>query len=315
MHAGGGSFGPERERHVGGSNGYVIIEKVEEKPGFLFPYTGTPQYYTIPKTGIYTFTAVGAKGGGCDGCDKATCDWYPTKEDWCHACNAQYHEGGYGALVRGKLLLRKGDKLEIIVGGKGQDCKALPRDAFVKDKSANRRKYLETRTGAGGGGASSVRIKYDDGREDLLLTAGAGGGSGFFYNGEDGEEGPDGGFDWGGRHGGGGGLGPRPDDPTIAKEIFAFGGAGGGGVYEYGNGASRNARFSTGSVYYGLRVDGDVEVWAEGGFSLFNGGQGGYVDREKFYIEDTSKPKQDFIRALSGSAGGYGGGGQGGSGE
>ena len=306
MHAGGGSYGPERERHVGSGDGYVIIEKIE-KPEFKFTYFGAPQYYTIPKTAVYTFAAVGAKGGNCGGCKKDTCDIYEyelssTKLNWCHKCAAQYNEGGYGALAKGKFLLRKGDKVEIIVGGKGQDCKTLPRYSITKIPDGVDRDYLEARTGAGGGGASSVRVKSDaDGRENLLLIAGGGGGSGFFFNGEDGEGGPDGGFDWGGSNGGGGGLGENAEHGT------QFGGAGGGGVH--GNGDSRYAVFSGGLIFV-KKENYLAEVWAEGGFSLSNGSGGGFVDKDETYQTDN-----DYSQAQSGSAGGYGGGGQGGAGE
>ena len=64
-----------------------------------------------------------------------------------------------------------------------------------------------------------------------------------------------------------------------------------------------------------------VEVWAEGGFSLSNGGQGGYVDRDEYsydyYETSYNNYAETKIAAQSGSAGGYGGGsgGQGGAGE
>ena len=309
VHAGGGSFGPERERHVGGGDGYVIIEKVV-KPGFLFPYTGTPQYYTIPKTGIYSMTALGAKGGDCDGCKKDSCNYYTYKDTdytsstvyWCQECEAQHHEGGYGVLVRGKFLLHKGDKLEIIVGGKGQDCKKFPRLNFLKKDDVDvDRTYLEARTGAGGGGASSVRVKYrGTGDPELLLIAGGGGGSAYFHNGEDGEAGPNGGFSWGGRNGGGGELHGSISEGT------QYGGAGGAGVY--GNAASREVYCCRFRPPEAIET---AEVWAEGGFSLSNGSQGGYVDR---YI-NSGPDSWYFYEVQSGSAGGYGGGGQGGSGE
>ena len=314
MHdAGGGSFGPERERHVGGGNGYAIIEKVEN-PEFKFTHAGTPQYFEAPKTAVYTMTAVGAKGGDCNGCDKATCLYCTgTKDDrrskncttaymetWCFACDAQYHEGGYGALARRKkLLLRKGDKLKMIVGGKGQDCQKIRqplRFNYVINKGGTSRPYMEAVTGAGGGGATSVIFQHDDGREDLYLTVGGGGGAAYFFNGEDAEIGPNGGFDWGGRSGGGGGLGPLP------KQYAAYGGAGGGGIM--GDGTSRKE---------------GSKVRAEGGFSLSNGSRGGYDDWRYYYYkqyedyEGTKRYKEYTVE--SGGAGGYGFGGQGGTGE
>ena len=263
---------------------------------------------------------MGAKGGDCNGCDKSTCKYCGNHRDndncgdyngqWCFACEAQYHEGGYGTLVHGKLLLRKGDKLKVLVGGKGQDCKALPRFS-LPNNLPDGRDYLEATTGAGGGGATSVIFQHDDGREEPFVVVAGGGGSGFFFNGEDGEVEPNGGFGWGGNNGEGGGLGPVPG--TGYNEIPAtpqFGGAGGAGVY--GNGVSRYAEFSKSD---GLKKydAGEVweYVWAEGGGSLLKGGRGGYSRREGFGFEEEYK----YIEAQSGSAGGYGGGGQGGSGE
>ena len=307
MHAGGGSFGPERERHVGGGDGYVIIEKVENLE-FKFTYAGMPHYYTIPKTAIYSMTAVGAKGGNCNGCDKATC-LYCTEDlkesknctknydkEWCYRCEAQYHEGGYGALARGEFLLRKGDKLVIIVGGKGQDCKTI-KQALRWGVTNQSRDYLESATGGGGGGGTSVMLfQHDYSGQQLLLSAGGGGGSAYFFHGEDAEDGPNGGFDWGGRHGFGGGLGPLPEKNA------AYGGAGGGGIM--GDGTSR--------------IRGELGA-AQGGFSFSHGSQGGYDDwRHQYYkpgeYEGQPYTQKEYI-VESGGAGGYGGGAQGGSGE
>ena len=249
----------------------------------IFNHTGTVQHYTIPEDDYYTFTAVGAKGGDCDGCNKATC----SKEgEWCYKCDAQFHEGGYGALVRGTFYLHKGDQIEVLVGGRGGNCRKIRKyDNLPEDKlpSDFDRDYLEAVTGAGGGGGTSVRVKYAaDGKEDLLLIAGGGGGAAKFHHGEDGEVGQSGGWEWGGRNGQGGGL---------ANAVFGFdihGGAGGGGYYS--NGASRS-------------VSGTSIVVAKGGDSLSDGaGRGGFVD----FSDDSS---------ISGGAGGFGSGAQGGFGE
>lgn len=249
-----------------------------------FNHTGTLQHYTIPKDDYYAFTAVGAKGGDCDGCDSATCKVHGS--NWCYKCDAQFHEGGYGTLVRGMFYLHKGDQIEVVVGGRGGNCQAIRQQLpFVGDeqkKTPDGRDYLEALTGAGGGGASSVRVKYAaDGKEDLLLIAGGGGGAAKFYRGEDGPVGPNGGWEWGGKNGQGGGL---PNAGTFA----ALSGAGGGGVY--GNGDPTRSSI-------------DSSILAEGGKSLSDGGQGGFVD----YTLNNS--------TLSGGAGGYGSGGQGGAGE
>ena len=266
----------------------------------IFNHTGTVQRYTIPKDDYYAFTAVGAKGGDCNGCDKATCEYEDIfTKDWCYKCDAQFHEGGHGTLVRGTFYLHKGDEIEAVVGGRGENCRKIRQQLPVvggeQKKTPDGRDYLEALTGAGGGGASSVRVKYAaDGQEDLLLIAGGGGGAAKFHNGEDGEIGQSGGWDWGGRNGQGGGLGPPPPISLFSQ----FGGAGGGGVS--GNGDSMNILFNN-----------TYELWAEGGVSLSNGSQGGYVDKYSYY-EDGS---ETMVTAQSGSAGGYGSGGQGGIGK
>ena len=270
--------------------------------GEVYTYRGDrKQTFKAPKDGFWRITAVGAKGGGCSGCDKDTCEYYKGGSI-CYKCDALYHNGGYGARAAGTFYLRKGDEIEMFVGGMGQDCQPIRQQLPVdlNTTTPDGRDYLEALTGAGGGGGTRVRVKYHDGGEQLLLAAGGGGGAAKFFHGEDGEDGPSGGWEWGGKDGGGGGLGP------YLGLLGVFGGAGGGGVS--GDGDSRYAQFYN---IQGLQENG--EVWAEGGFSLSNGSQGGYVDREE--NGKVSSPTAIEITARSGSAGGYGSGGQGGPGE
>ena len=307
---------------------------------YTYNYNGArKQTFTAPKSGRFRITAVGARGGDCAaGCDQSTCKYCKGEKDpdvgcprilkydndpnnpaWCYTCDAQYHKGGYGARAEGTFYLRKGDKIEIIVGGMGQNCQSM-RQVLDTDiygtTTPDGRDYLEALTGAGGGGASSVRVEYADGQQQVLLAAGGGGGAAKFFNGEDGQVGPNGGWDWGGRYGGGGGLGP--------SQLPQFGGAGGGGVS--GDGASVNARYVKAYLPDSLDTyalnDGEKSdyryneynrVWAEGGFSLSNGSQGGYAYRTEYSIDNENY--QYEVTARSGSAGGYGSGGQGGSGE
>ena len=277
--------------------------------GELYTYTydgARKQTFKAPKSGRFRITAVGARGGNCKGCKKSSCD-VPQNYNWCYACVAQHHKGGYGAHAEGTFYLRKGDKIEMIVGEKGQDCQYVRQLLPDGKATPSGFGYLEALTGAGGGGASSVRIKYADGEQQLLLAAGGGGGAAMFFNGEDGEDGPNGGWDWGGKDGGGGGLGASP------LNQHQFSGAGGGGMS--GDGGSVKARFGIceDDVRSGLREDeSNGDVWAEGGFSVSNGSHGGYVDRHDYH-----EPLRCAVEVTtrSGSAGGYGSGGQGGAGE
>ena len=297
LYTGGGSLGVEIERHVGGGDGYVVIEKA--RANFVFLYEGAiKQTVTAPKAGRYTITAVGAKGGNCDGCKKDIyeCSRNKNCKGKCCTCEAQYNEGGYGALARGTFLLSEGDEIVVRVGGKGQDCERIS----LSDKNADEVIFFEVRDGAGGGGSTSVTVNHDGGGEDVYVVAGGGGGSASFYNGEDGETGPNGGWEWGGTFGGGGGLSKFSD----ADKYGGAGGAGGGGVL--GNGDSIIGKFKRG----GVTIDENGEVWAEGGFSLPNSSLGGYVYRYRNEVDYT----QQTI-AFSGKAGGYGGGGQGGLGK
>ena len=50
--------------HLAAANGERIIE--------VFHPDARKQTFTAPKTAVYTMTAVGAKGGDCYGCNKAT---------------------------------------------------------------------------------------------------------------------------------------------------------------------------------------------------------------------------------------------------
>ena len=239
-----------------------MFEKAIESPNFVLFYDGErKQTVRAPKSGLYTITAVGAKGGDCEG--------------------EQSNDGGggYGALARGTFLLSEDDEIEVLVAGRGGNCRI----------------YQSSRTGGGGGGASSVRVRHPDRRnEELLLTAAGGGGAGFSFHGEDGQTSPFGGWSWGGAFGGGGTI-PQGDLTSIYT-----GGAGGGA---YGDGAS----FS-----YKLGGYQDRErIWTQGGASLLNGGRGGFVDIYMYYSEEAAST----FGTLSGQSGGYGGGGQGGFGE
>ncbi len=93
-----------------------------------YKYTGTPQFVTVTTTGDYDILAVGAQGGG---------------------------DGGYGAEIGGTVQLTAGEKLEIVVGGRG---------SFVFSG------------GAASGGDGSFVLGNIGGKYQPLVIAGGGGG-------------------------------------------------------------------------------------------------------------------------------------------
>lgn len=69
-----------------------------EISGWNFPYTGSIQTFTAPRTGIYSLETWGAQGGNAT--------------DGTHTAR-----GGYGAYAYGEVLLQQGDVLYVNVGG------------------------------------------------------------------------------------------------------------------------------------------------------------------------------------------------------
>ena len=285
LFAGGGSHvanglhvNPSIERHVGDSDGYVVIEMEEEDEGtYYYTYSGEKESFEAPEAGDYEVIAVGGRGGSCNN-----------------------NRGGYGAKASGRFRLSEGDRLNIVVGGKGGDCNSEYVSAGVGTMYS----------GAGGAGATYVELeKVTSKTPELLLAAGGGGGAGKNFGGEDGQDGPSGGFDWGGKDGQGGRL---CRDSKCSGNFFLIGGAGGGG-YE-GNGDSRcgNLRCdcTDDKSYRPVGPFNENEgckegnVIAEGGESFQNGSKGGQEQFENLCQE------QD--KAQHGGFGGFGGGGEGG---
>ena len=289
LYTGGGSLGAEIERHIGGGDGYVVIEKV--RANFVFLYEGaSKQTVTAPKAGRYTITAVGAKGGNCLGSKIDTCKREAEQnvgQDFCATFDAQFNEGGYGALARGTFLLSAGDEIDVVVAGSGRNCENVRLYGIEREQVDYN--YLQAYTGGGGGGASSATVKRaEGGGDELLLIAGGGGGGARFFPGEDGETGPNGGWDWGGIFGGGGTIPLR--DGGDSKRRWS--GGGGGGIY----GAGGSMELKDGSK--------DGPIITQGGFSLSNGSDGGSLDLE--FVGSNYKIKP-------GGHGGFGSGGQGGA--
>jgi hypothetical protein len=97
------------------------------------------QEWTIPETGEYYISAIGASGGHGNGGLERSDVTFP----------------GHGAFISGKFSLNEGQKLKIVVGQKGADG--------------------PDSEGAGGGGGTFVWL---DGNSTPLIVAGGGGGAG-----------------------------------------------------------------------------------------------------------------------------------------
>ena len=139
-------------------NSYTEINKNET----LFSYTGSPQTYIVPETGVYILEVWGAAGGSVNGL-----------------------AGGSGGYSSGQVNLTKGEILYIYVGGKGKGAtksgEAL--DGGYNGGGAVTGNSSVDHINASGGGATHI-AKVDGLLETLktnqdmiLIVAGGGGGA------------------------------------------------------------------------------------------------------------------------------------------
>ena len=241
-----------------------------------YSYTGQIEKVTVAETGTYQIAAYGAQGGGGGYGPGVT----------------QGTTGGDGAEVSGSFHLTKGEVLEVVVGGKGQNG------------------YF----GGGGGGGSFVLAGNGSGTYSLLEVAGGGGGGGFNNSdtaqhtaglaGVASVDGSNGngiatGSGAGGQNGGGGspayygggagGAGVKGDGggtfPGVSRHFHTYGGSNGSGGYKGGVGGVTKGSFQ-----------------GQGGFG--GGGGGGYG-----VVHPNSYTGQGFFGG--GGGGGYSGGGGG----
>lgn len=221
-----------------------------------FAYTGSEQTFIVP-AGVKRLTIV-ARGGEADG-------FLP----------------GLSGRVYAIIPVHPSDKLYVFVGGSGRD------GGFNGGGAGGTAGYgYYTEYGAGGGGASDVRIDGDRLKDRVIVAAGGGGGGDSWAN-----------YRWayGGKGGGlagkaGGGLG-----------YGNTGGGGGGGTQSQGGsgGAGGLGRQSGANGQPG--VGGALGVGGDGG----NGGPGPYCGGSYGYC---------YGMPGGGGGGGYYGGGGGGGG-
>jgi hypothetical protein len=231
------------------------------------------QEFTIPVTGTYRITAVGASGGAGVGDDNQFTDASSNRGASGGGTGAY---GGYGASMRGDFSLLQGEILALVVGQCG------------------RRGTGNSNCGGGGGGGTFVYKKSD---QTLLIAAGGGGGN----NGASGEN-PTNSRGTTGTTGTSGYNAGSPGSGGGAGTSYG----GGGGTYNGAGGAGWNgsASYSSGSGSDGNNGGKGLSGGWLGGIPVnnrtvggFGGGGGAADDGRNTYSHG------------SGGGGGYSGGG------
>ncbi len=271
-----GAVGPAAPEAAAAGDGICVTSGLSTT--CTFPFTGAPQQWVVP-AGVRsaTFQVVGASGG--------VIDVPPSPGDASRG-------GGVEATVR----VVPGSTMQIYVGGHGDDYGG---DGGAGGWNGGGNGGGAEPHGAGGGGASDVRIApYGLGMR--ILVGGGGGGQGapaFYWGGWR----PGWGGDGGGSTGGGAGPGGRGDNG--GDKGYTSGG-GGGGTLNPGSG--------------GLPSPGQQNLWCRGETSLAGpgrrgslgvGGDGGYP-----HVFGTPERCDGLGGWGGGGGGGYTGGGGGGAG-
>ena len=222
-----------------------------------FNYTGGVQSWTCPADGTYKLETWGAQGGstkqisgiGSSGVDKA-----------------ESANGGNGGYSSGSIELKYGQKLYIVIGGKGTDV-SIPDNGSYNTKynaattggyngggnggagcsnSSSGRGYFGA--GTSGGGAThiattnrGVLANYSSNRSEVLLVAGGGGGAGTFRAGGSG----------GGNTGGASSSGNNKSNGGTQTTGYAFGqGAPGDSGDPYSSDKTSSTKNSSGWLMY-----------------------------------------------------------------
>ena len=150
-----------------------------------YEYSGTEQYFIVPKTGTYKLEVWGAQGGSS------------------YEENNDNYRGGYGGYSKGNITLTKNSKLYITIGGAGNRCACWSdTDCCGENGGYNgggkSRQYSDYKTfyGSGGGAThiaavtgllSSLTPNTAAGVGDIIIVAGGGGGASLWqYTGSNG---------------------------------------------------------------------------------------------------------------------------------
>ena len=133
----------------------VTAATTENKGQWDFEYTGSSQEFIVPSDGNYRLETWGAEGG------------LPSD---------RVVRGGRGAYVEGVSTLKKGDRLNIYVGGQPINTNV---GGFNGGGNGGISNSITGAYAGGGGGATDIRR---DGHQysDRMIVAGAGGGGGYY---------------------------------------------------------------------------------------------------------------------------------------
>jgi hypothetical protein len=230
------------------------------------------QTWTVPSSSIYRIEVRGAQGGNASSTN---------------ANSTPIRTGGLGAIVRGDFFLRKGEKINILVGHRGMGY-----NTFLLGFNTPTDTTPPVTERAGGGGGSFV---WKDGISPLLCAGGGGAASGDPGTGQNGINGTlstsgtasVGGAGTGGRNGNGG--------------ISGNGQAGGGAGF-FGDGISERLTFRVNS---GRAIIRETEPGV-GGFTGNNvdGGFGGGGGDQRINSSSTDSEGTGGGGGYSGGAGG-----------
>ena len=249
----------EEQNASGGTSAPSSLTFTLDTPVRSFGYSGSVQFFTVVKSGIYDITAYGGQGGRGSG-----------------------GAGGYGAKETGEFMLTAGEKLQFIVGGYAggsYNGGGGGGGSFVLANVGPNGAYVPLVVAGGGGGGG--RYMYGgsqtgggDASADFSARAGASGyvnaigGSGA-YGGGGGGAGfsSSGGSGSGSESGQGGSSAPSfAAGSSYAGTFGAFGGGGGSG--EYGGGGGGGYAGGAGRNNY---------AGGQGGTSFVNTSRGGTV--------------------------------------
>ena len=198
----------------------------ESNPDKDFEYTGEEEVYIIPKDGTYKLETWGAQGGNYN----SECI------------------GGYGSYSTGYVMLEKGDKLYINIGGSGSGDGSHTYKAGGYNGGGNglNNDDYHTRQGSGGGAThiatkSGLLSTLSDSQDSILIVSG------------------------------GGGAGS-------ANSVIMCVSGGHAGGYEGNNGGTykEGSWYATGSGGTQSQVDGVNGTFGQGGSSIPSGAGGGY---------------------------------------
>lgn len=213
-----------------------------------FPFTGDSYQWTAPASGNYTFEVWGAQGG-----------------------NAGYGGsvityGGKGGYAKGSISLTSGQAINVYVGGQGAGDTPTATSVYVAGGfNGGGIGFIGSgttdRRGAGGGGASDIRIN-GNALTDRVIVAGGGGG-GAYYSG------------YGANYPGVGGGSVGGDGSTASYNTSsAYNGKGGtqsaGGVAGTANGGA-----SPGTLGQGGASSNSFTGCSGGGGGYYGGGAAG----------------------------------------